>query len=434
MKDYYKILGIDRKADELTIRKAYRLNAVKYHPDKHFGDKYFVEKFQEINEAYQTFIDSQRKKEYDTDWDSQFGAELKRDSDFTFTTSTTYKTDTKEEEQFQYNPFKSFYSSQDRFVQETPQFPPKIDHWGNAISDEVEFLQLPKRIGKIISGFSTLKKGDNPLKPLKAVFNIILSVLIGAAIGIGVIYLFNIEDGLWGFIWLVVPTVGLGWLRSIGNTFKHSSNFIGVNGFAEYECEDSRQNMTSSVEVNFNDITDLFVRYEERKYNFNYQNTAYSFAWMNFKTGAIVYEGIGLHYEKDGNPPKEQFPKFWLNKEAEKYWTVYLLDKMESVLTNKGYIEFNLFAAEGVQNKPYIRIGIGYITFLKDDKTFTYKFNEIKKIYTKGSDLFIEHLNYEKVLYFFKSGNADKIPLLNLCNRQFFFKSMEILLGYKFGQ
>ena len=58
MKDYYKILGIDRKADELTIRKAYRLNAVKYHPDKHFGDKYFVEKFQEINEAYQTFIDS----------------------------------------------------------------------------------------------------------------------------------------------------------------------------------------------------------------------------------------------------------------------------------------------------------------------------------------------------------------------------------------
>ncbi|MCH6202178.1 hypothetical protein MMU07_21555, partial [Aquiflexum sp. LQ15W] len=49
----------------------------------------------------------------------------------------------------------------------------------------------------------------------------------------------------------------------------------------------------------------------------------------------------------------------------------------------------------------------------------------------KGNDLFIEHNNFQKTLFFFKSGNSDKIPMLNLCNRQYFFKAMEILLGYK---
>lgn len=433
MRDYYKILGIERSSDELTIRKAYRLSAVKYHPDKHLGDNSFVETFQEISEAYQTLNDPTRKRLYDAQWDIQFKAIVKESYNSSFTTSTTYKTDTEEEEKFHFNPYKPFYSSRDRFAQETPQFPPKIDHWGNALVDDIEFIQLPKNIGKIISGFSTLRKIDQPLRPLKAILNIIISTLIGLAIGFAIILFFNVQIYFWRFIWIAVPTIGLGWLRFAGNTFKHYSTFIGVNGFAEFECEDSRENITKSVEVNFHDVTDLFVRFEERKYNFNYQNTAYAFAWMNVKTGQIVYEANSLHYDKAGNPPKDQYTNFWVNKQAERYWTVYLLDNMENDLNEKGYIEFNLFGTGGIGFMPYIRIGVGYITFLKDDQTFTYKFNEIKKIYAKGSDLYIEHMNYEKVLFFFKSGNADKIPLLNLGNRQFFFKSMEILLGYRFG-
>jgi hypothetical protein len=51
-------------------------------------------------------------------------------------------------------------------------------------------------------------------------------------------------------------------------------------------------------------------------------------------------------------------------------------------------------------------------------------------MYSKGADLFIEHKNFEKKLFFFKSGNQDSIPLRMLCNRQFFYKAMELLLGY----
>ena len=51
MKDYYKILNIDRYATELQIKKAYRELAIKYHPDKtRLGDTHQI--FTEINEAY----------------------------------------------------------------------------------------------------------------------------------------------------------------------------------------------------------------------------------------------------------------------------------------------------------------------------------------------------------------------------------------------
>ena len=50
-KDYYKILGIDKKASQDEIKKAYRSLAVKHHPDKNPGDKASEEKFKLINEA-----------------------------------------------------------------------------------------------------------------------------------------------------------------------------------------------------------------------------------------------------------------------------------------------------------------------------------------------------------------------------------------------
>ncbi len=50
-KDYYKVLGVDKKASQDDIKKAYRKLAVKYHPDKNAGDKKAEEKFKEVTEA-----------------------------------------------------------------------------------------------------------------------------------------------------------------------------------------------------------------------------------------------------------------------------------------------------------------------------------------------------------------------------------------------
>ncbi len=64
-KDYYKILGVDKKATPEEIKKAYRKLAVKYHPDKNQGNKQAEEKFKEINEAYDVLGDAEKKKKYD---------------------------------------------------------------------------------------------------------------------------------------------------------------------------------------------------------------------------------------------------------------------------------------------------------------------------------------------------------------------------------
>jgi curved DNA-binding protein len=64
-KDYYKTLGVDRKASVDEIRSAYRKLAMQYHPDKNPGDKKAEDKFKEINEAYQVLSDEQKRAHYD---------------------------------------------------------------------------------------------------------------------------------------------------------------------------------------------------------------------------------------------------------------------------------------------------------------------------------------------------------------------------------
>ena len=64
-KDYYQILGLNRKADEKEIKKTYRRLARKYHPDLNPGNKESEKRFKEINEAYEVLGDPEKRKRYD---------------------------------------------------------------------------------------------------------------------------------------------------------------------------------------------------------------------------------------------------------------------------------------------------------------------------------------------------------------------------------
>lgn len=75
--DYYKILGIDKKASQDDIKKAYRKLARKYHPDLNPNDKESNKKFQEINEANEALSDPDKRKKYD-----EYGANWKNSEQF----------------------------------------------------------------------------------------------------------------------------------------------------------------------------------------------------------------------------------------------------------------------------------------------------------------------------------------------------------------
>jgi curved DNA-binding protein len=64
-KDYYKILGVPREAESIEIKKAYRSMARKYHPDVS-KEKNAESKFKDVNEAYETLSDPEKRKKYDT--------------------------------------------------------------------------------------------------------------------------------------------------------------------------------------------------------------------------------------------------------------------------------------------------------------------------------------------------------------------------------
>ena len=75
--DYYKVLGIDKKATADEVKKAYRKLARKHHPDVNPGDKEAERKFKEINEANEVLSHTENRKKYD-----QYGEHWKHGEEY----------------------------------------------------------------------------------------------------------------------------------------------------------------------------------------------------------------------------------------------------------------------------------------------------------------------------------------------------------------
>ena len=65
IKDYYRLLDVERETSGEEIKKAYRKLAFQYHPDRNQGDPGCEERLKEVNEAYQILGDEEKRRRYD---------------------------------------------------------------------------------------------------------------------------------------------------------------------------------------------------------------------------------------------------------------------------------------------------------------------------------------------------------------------------------
>ncbi|MCH2045984.1 MAG: J domain-containing protein [Saprospiraceae bacterium] len=79
MKDYYYILGIERHADAQTIQKAYKKLSLKFHPELNENDRFFINHYQSIQEAYEVLGNERSRQAYDRKLDPSLTAVASKD-------------------------------------------------------------------------------------------------------------------------------------------------------------------------------------------------------------------------------------------------------------------------------------------------------------------------------------------------------------------
>lgn len=90
MSNYYDDLGVDKNASADEIKKAYRTQAFKYHPDRNPDDKAAEEKFKKINAAYEVLGDETKRRNYDLMGQTDYSAYNQNTYSNTYNNGNTY--------------------------------------------------------------------------------------------------------------------------------------------------------------------------------------------------------------------------------------------------------------------------------------------------------------------------------------------------------
>jgi hypothetical protein len=288
---------------------------------------------------------------------------------------------------------------------------PNLSHFGSIITTERNYFKKPKNIGKILSAESTIEVGAKPDGILvKLLVVLLIPLMLVSAFTWGVVKWFSISDNdELKFIWGGAFVVSLVWsaVAWVKYSFEGKCSYVGELGFSFYEFKNEVENITKAVEVNFNEVTDV--------YSYLNEEGAVTYYWMN--KDQVVYRYFGKNDQSFMNAAKT-------------VWTLFQNKRMIEEMKRDGYLSFNLLNIKrGVEVKSSVRLWKDKIEFLLQNGSEYYKAEELKNVEIINSVMYFQHDSYDKK-HLLDREKKSKIPLTYLGNRLNFIWALKLLYDF----
>jgi hypothetical protein len=279
-------------------------------------------------------------------------------------------------------------------------------------------MPVPPEIGPLLSAWTTLPEGKQPLGlGLRLVLSIVLAA-VGVGAGYGIVTLFSVKSPFWHLAW----PFGLGLagfaLTLAGTGFVHTCTYVGREGVARFVCKGNRDHVTTQEIFRFRDAINLRTSTTLHYRNGVYQNTSYTHTWTDIN-GQTRYTITGSHNSEAGTPPSGD--DFHFARGSEIAWTMYLLEGAYRQVELGSAVLFNLSGGH------WIRLGKGVIAFNLRGQPEEWQAEEVRAAEVKDGTVRI--LRHDAKEGWFSSQGVLKFPFNGLANAQLFFHLMEKVVG-----
>jgi hypothetical protein len=286
------------------------------------------------------------------------------------------------------------------------------NHAGSPLSPKDDFfVGPPEEIGDVISAYTSLRKGVEPMTPGARLGGAIVAGVVGLALGI--VIALAIKNA---FFQIVVPLSlgGLGLAIVLFATgFKHTCTYAGKDGVARFRCRGSREEVTGDVFC-FKDASELRTSQTRHYTNGVYQGTHYSFSWTDIG-GRTRFVISGQHRSEAGTPANKD--QYHFATASERAWTIYLLNQVSAQLKMSGTIYF------GLGGKNWVKLGERFISLHMSGVTTECDADDIAEVRIYQGMVEVRRKDAKEG--WFSSSGIFKFPYGSLGNAQLFLILMD---------
>jgi len=294
-------------------------------------------------------------------------------------------------------------------------------HAGEQVPEDMDFfVDSPPEIGEIVSGYSTLKKDQQPLGWGKR-----LAIAGGAALVImllvEILIVPNVEARIRGG-WRIgeaIAAVSAALIAVACTGFSHTCSYIGRAGIIRFTLKRNRDEMPRIELLPFAAATELRTATTRHYTNGAYTGTSYNYTWTD-NSGRKLLTLSGRYHSKEGFP-KGKDP-FHFARVAELVWSDYLFDSLGDQLEKQGFIQFNLSGSN------WVRVGPEFLECCQKGTVARITKPEIREIKLNNGQFTVYHHDAR----WYSSAGKYSFDYASMANGRLFVIALERLLGYSF--